>query len=82
MRKAKVALARKLAVVLHRMLADGTWRTVRPTCKRREAPHVSATHPKGGAAARGRSRKKAHTVNPTPVQSPAGDLYTIKPRLS
>jgi hypothetical protein len=24
MRKAKVALARKLAVVLHRMLADGT----------------------------------------------------------
>ena len=28
MRKAKVALARKLAVVLHRMLADGTRFTV------------------------------------------------------
>ena len=31
MRKAKVALARKLAVVLHRMLADGT--SFNPTAK-------------------------------------------------
>ena len=46
MRKAKVALARKLAVVLHRMLADGTpfaaERAAAPACGQEDASRVRA----------------------------------------
>ena len=58
MRKAKVALARKLAVVLHRMLADGTTFVAESQQAGRSEEEKSSVRATRTPAARSRSRRR------------------------